>query len=329
MDGQEAERRGFDETHPARLITPAAVGILAGLEEVDGQGERRGHHRVFRAHYTHRLGFCIREGCAIIGPALLRTGFLVLFYTVLVIAVTPFLIFCMVTGLRQPIVDFGLWAMRVSRRVLGIDVEVSGLDRIDPRTPFVFMPNHVSFLDGPLVMVLIPGVARVILKKSVLRIPIVGLAMRFVGFVPVDRKGTEGGKKSIARALALMRKKRYSFLIFPEGTRSRDGRLGAFRRGGFFLALESGAPIVPVTISGTRELMPKGQWFARRGTVRVVFHEPIPVAGYTTETMGVLMEKVRAAVQSGRKASTGLFNIEKQMRSVPHFLVSGLEGEDA
>ncbi len=158
------------------------------------------------------------------------------------------------------------------------------------------MPNHVSFLDGPLVMVLIPGVARVILKKSVLRIPIVGFAMRFVGFVPVDRKGTEGGKKSIGRALALMRKKRYSFLIFPEGTRSRDGRLGAFRRGGFFLALESGAPIVPVTISGTRELMPRGQWFARRGTVRVVFHEPIPVAGYTTETMGALMEKVRAAV---------------------------------
>jgi len=236
------------------------------------------------------------EGCAIIGPALMRTGFLVLFYTVLVIAITPFLIFCMVAGLRQPIVDLGLWAMRVSRRILGIGVEVSGLDRIDPRTPFVFMPNHVSFLDGPLVMVLIPGVARVILKKSVLRIPIVGFAMRFVGFVPVDRKGAEGGKKSIGRALALMRKKRYSFLIFPEGTRSRDGRLGTFRRGGFFLAIESGAPIVPVTISGTRELMPKGQWFARRGTVRVEFHEPISVTGMAPGSMTELIEKVRAAV---------------------------------
>ena len=147
------------------------------------------------------------------------------------------------------------------------------------------MPNHLSFLDGPLVMMLIPGAARVILKRSVLRLPIVGLGMRHVGFVPVDRKGAAGGKRSIARAAALMRDRGYSFLIFPEGTRSRDGNLRAFRRGGFFLALESGAPIVPVTIRGTFELMPKGQWFARRGTVRVAFHEPVPVTGYTMETM--------------------------------------------
>jgi 1-acyl-sn-glycerol-3-phosphate acyltransferase len=144
--------------------------------------------------------------------------------------------------------------------------------------------------------VLIPGVARAILKKSILRLPIIGLAMRFVGFVPVDRKGAAGGKKSIARAVSLMRERRYSYVIFPEGTRSRDGRLGPFRRGGFFLALASDAPIVPVTISGTRELMPKGQWFARRGAVRVVVHEPVPVTGFTIETMGGLMERVRAAI---------------------------------
>ena len=136
----------------------------------------------------------------------MRTALLVLFYTVLVIVITPFIIVCMLTGLRQPLVAIGLWAMRVSRRVLGIEVEASGLDHIDPRTPSVFMPNHASFIDGPLVMVLIPGVARVIMKKSILRIPIVGFAMRFVGFVPVDRKGAEGGKKSIARAVTLMRK---------------------------------------------------------------------------------------------------------------------------
>ena len=236
----------------------------------------------------------------------MRTALLVLFYTVVVIVITPFIVFCVLTGLRQPLVALGLWAMRVSRRVLGIDVEASGLDRIDPLTPFVFMPNHASFIDGPLVMVLIPGVARVIMKESILRIPIVGLAMRFVGFVPVDRKGAEGGKKSIARAVSLMRKRRYSYLIFPEGTRSRDGRLGPFHRGGFFLAIESGAPIVPVTVSGTRELMPKGQWFARRGTVRVVFHEPLPVTGYTQDTMGDLMEKVRSVILSGEGSGSSL-----------------------
>lgn len=233
---------------------------------------------------------------------MIRTALLVAFYAVLVVVLTPFILFCMLTGIRDPIISVGLWAMRVSRRVLGITVETEGTERLDPRVPSVYMPNHVSFLDGPLVMVLIPGVARVILKKSVLRIPVVGMGMRHVGFVPVDRKGASGGKRSIARAVRLMRTRGYSFLIFPEGTRSRDGRLAPFRRGGFFLALESGAPIVPVTITGTWELMPKRQWFARRGTVRVVFHDAIPVAGYSVETMGELMEKVRAAILSGKDA---------------------------
>ena len=129
----------------------------------------------------------------------MRTAVLVLLYVVLVILMTPIILFCMLTGLRQPLVEIGLWAMRVSRRVLDIKIEVMGLDRLEPGRAYVFMPNHESFLDGPLVMTLIPGVARVILKKSVLGIPIVGLGMRFVGFVPVDRKGAEGGKKSIAR----------------------------------------------------------------------------------------------------------------------------------
>ena len=160
------------------------------------------------------------------------------------------------------------------------------------------MPNHISFLDGPMLEMLIPGAARVVLKKSILRIPIVGLGMRFVGFVPVDRKGVKGGKRSIVRAVRMVREKGYSFLIFPEGTRSRDGKLQRFRRGGFFLALESGAPIVPVTIRGTFELMPKGQKYARKGTVSVAFHDPIPVTGYTIETLAGLMEKVKEAILS-------------------------------
>jgi 1-acyl-sn-glycerol-3-phosphate acyltransferase len=233
----------------------------------------------------------------------MRTALVVLFYVVVVILLTPFILFCMIAGLRQALVEVGLWAMRAGRRILGLAVEVSGLERVEPGPPCVFMPNHESFLDGPLVMTLIPGAARVILKKSILKIPIVGTAMLFVGFVPVDRKGAQGGKKSIARAVRLMRTKGYSFLIFPEGTRTLDGRIGPFRRGGFFLALESGAPIVPVTIRGTRALMPKGQWYARRGTVRVVFHDPIPVDAYTTETMNDLMDKVKAAILGAESAT--------------------------
>ena len=227
---------------------------------------------------------------------MIGTVLLLLFYLAVVVVGLPFILFCMLSGLREPVLAYGLWAMRVSRRVLGIQVEVEGRENAETGRPCVFMPNHGSFLDGPLVMMLVPVQARVILKQSVLRVPIVGQAMRFVGFVPVDRKGTRGGKASIDRAAALMRERGYSFLIFPEGTRTRDGRLGPFRRGGFFLALETGAPIVPVTIIGTRELMPKGRLYARRGLVRVLFHEPIPVLAHTKETMSGLMDEVRAAI---------------------------------
>jgi 1-acyl-sn-glycerol-3-phosphate acyltransferase len=228
----------------------------------------------------------------------MRNALLVLFYIVLVILITPFIVFCMLTGMRDPLIAVGQWAMRVSGRVLGIKVEVSGLGRFDPRTALIFMPNHISFLDGPLLEMLIPGAARVVLKKSILRIPIVGLGMRFVGFVPVDRKGVKGGKRSIAKAVKMVKEQGYSFLIFPEGTRSRDGKLQRFRRGGFFLALETGAPIVPVTIRGTFELMPKGQKFARKGSVQVAFHDPIPTGGQAMETMAGLMEKVKEAILS-------------------------------
>lgn len=226
----------------------------------------------------------------------MRTVLVVLFFVLVVVGGMPFILFCMIAGQRELLMAYGLGAAGVARRILGIEVRTSGRDRLVPAVPYVIMPNHQSFLDGPLVMLLVPGRARVILKQSILRVPIVGQAMRFVGFVPVDRKGAEGGKRSITRAAALMREKDYSFLIFPEGTRSLDGNLGPFRRGGFFLALESGASIVPVTIRGTREVMPKGQWFARRGKAEVVFHEPIPTAGATVESMPGLMDKVKQAI---------------------------------
>jgi 1-acyl-sn-glycerol-3-phosphate acyltransferase len=228
----------------------------------------------------------------------MRTALVFALFLVYLAFLVPALPLCALLGLREPLISVGLAFARLGRAVLGIRMDVSGLDRFDPRRPYIFMPNHASFLDGPLVMLAIPGAARVILKKSILRVPILGQAMRYVGFVPVDRKGAEGGKRSIARAAALVRERGYSFLIFPEGTRSRDGSLQPFRRGGFFLALAGGAPIVPVSIRGTFELMPKGRRSARRGKVDMVFHPPVPVAGLTPETMGRLMDEVRGAILS-------------------------------
>jgi 1-acyl-sn-glycerol-3-phosphate acyltransferase len=228
----------------------------------------------------------------------MRTVVLGIFYSLLLILIMPYVLACMLTGTRDPLIRVGRWAVRAGCRFLGIRLAVSGLERVNPAAKCIFMSNHLSLLDGPILAMVIPRPVRIILKKSLFRIPVLGIAMRYVGFVPVDRKGAKGGQKSIRRAVKLMREKGYSFLVFPEGTRSRDGRIQSFRRGGFFLALASGAPIVPVRIQGTFELMPRGQWHAGKGPVRVTFRDPISVAGYTENTMGELTEKVRAAIVS-------------------------------
>jgi len=232
----------------------------------------------------------------------MRSAVLLILYVLIVILMTPVILVCMLAGVREPLLRIGKWVMSLSRVVLGIRLEIEGLDRFGRKDAYVFMANHVSFLDGPLLFYVVPRLLRVIIKKSVFRLPVLGQGMRFVGFVPVDRKGIRGGKASLDLASRLMRERGYPFLIFPEGTRSRDGRIQPFRRGGFFLAMVAGAPIVPVSINGTFELMPKGSFIARRGTIRVVFHPPIAVDGYNRGNLEGLMAAVKAAIESGLDA---------------------------
>ena len=229
----------------------------------------------------------------------MRAAFLLVLYILIVIALTPFVLVCLITGIREPLIVAGKLVMAVSRPILGIKVEVKGLDLLDREKAYIFMANHESFLDGPLLFYLIPRLPRVILKKSIFRIPVLGQGMKHVGFVPVDRKGVKGGKVSIDLASRLIKERGYSFLIFPEGTRTLDGRIQAFRRGGFFLALAGVTPIVPVSINGTFELMPKGRFKTRKGRVSVLFHQPIVLVGYDRGNLDGLMAKVKAAIESG------------------------------
>ena len=229
----------------------------------------------------------------------MRTIFLGLVYLVFLLFLSVALLICWPFGVRDPLLAMAKWAMELGLKILGIRVEVSGRAAIDKEARYVFMANHLSFIDGPLLYRLIPQYVRIILKKSIFRIPVLGQGMRFVGFVPVDRKGVRGGRQSIDAAARLMRERGYSYLIFPEGTRSRGGRTQAFRRGGFFLAIEAGAPIVPISVAGTFELMPKGSMFARSGPVRARFHPPISSQGFGPANMGELMDRVRVAIESG------------------------------
>jgi 1-acyl-sn-glycerol-3-phosphate acyltransferase len=229
----------------------------------------------------------------------LRSVLLVLVYIVLLIVAVPVLLVCVLLGLRNEFLAYGTWMMSVGRRVLGIRIETTGLDKLDPLTPYVFMSNHVSFLDGPLLVTVLGRPVRVIVKRFVFRVPVLGLGMRFAGYVPLDKEGAGTGRISIALAARSIREKGYSFLIFPEGTRSWEGTLQPFRRGGFYLALESESPIVPVSIRGTYELMPRGQWFIRKGLVRITFHDPVPIDGGTEATMAELIDRVTRTISLG------------------------------
>jgi len=229
----------------------------------------------------------------------MRTFLLLFLYVIIIVLSLPVLLICFLFRWLPPIVFIGRTGVRLSGIVLGIKLEVSGRENVDFTRTYVYMPNHISFLDGPMMFIVLPCFVRVIAKQELFRIPLLAQAMRVAEFIPVDRKGQEGGKKAIQRAIHLIREKGHPFLIFPEGTRSLDGRLQRFRRGGFYLALETGSPIVPVSIVGSFELMPKKAFFTQRGTVRVMIHPPVSVDGYDVDSMPDLIETVRETVAAG------------------------------
>ncbi len=229
----------------------------------------------------------------------MRTIVLFVFCVIAGLILIPIIIICFLIRWPYPLIPFGKGAIRIAQKILGMRLDVSGLEHVDKKASYVFMSNHLSAIDGPLLFMLIPQAIRVILKKESFRIPVVGQSMKLVGFIPVDRKGIRGGKRSIDRAVRMIREKRHSFLIFPEGTRSRDGMLQPFKRGGFFLALNSHVPVAPVSIQGTFELMPKGAFFIRKGEVRVRFHPPVPVRGFDRDSLPQLVDKVKKIILSG------------------------------
>ena len=231
----------------------------------------------------------------------MRTLIVFLLYIIMAVLLVPVLLICYLGKWAEPLIAIGKWCISIGRKILGVQVDVSGLERIGRKRAYVFMANHLSLIDGPLLFWLIPQSIRVILKKEVFRIPIIGQGMRHVGFVPVDRRRLKGGKKSIERASQLIKEKGFSFLIFPEGTRSRDGEIQPFKRGGFFLALGSQVPVVPISIQGTYKMMPRGSFFVKKGRVKVEFHRPLPVSGYNLQTMPQLIEKVRNIIKDSLK----------------------------
>jgi len=189
-----------------------------------------------------------------------------------------------------------MWGAWNGVLVAGVRVETFGLEKLDPSRRYIFMSNHVSNLDPPIQIPLIPGRTSVLVKKELFKVPILGKIMLMGSLVPVDRGNRDAGIAAVRDAKAAI-EEGLSMMIYVEGGRSFDGRLLSFKKGPFYLAEACQVPVVPMTISGTQDVMPKARFGIRPGVVTVKFHEPIQPADFGSRED--LMVKVRSAINSG------------------------------
>jgi 1-acyl-sn-glycerol-3-phosphate acyltransferase len=186
----------------------------------------------------------------------------------------------------------------------GVTVHAQGLERLKPGRTYIFVSNHQSIYDIPVLFATLPWQLRIIAKESIGRFPFLGWHLRRSGHLLVDRRRPD--RAGILRRWKTLVEKGLSLIIFPEGTRSVDGRLAAFKGGSFLLAVEAGLPIVPISVEGSRLVMKKGRLMTCPGRVSLTVHEPIETAGLTAVDARSLAERVRAVVEFGiRDAAFG------------------------
>jgi 1-acyl-sn-glycerol-3-phosphate acyltransferase len=189
-----------------------------------------------------------------------------------------------------------MWAAFAGVRLAGVKVRTVGLDKIDPARTYIFMSNHISNLDPPITLPLIPRRTSVMVKKELFKVPILGQIMLIGSLVPVDRGNRDAGVTAVRDAVKAIGQG-LNMTIYVEGKRSFDGKLLPFKKGPFYLAEECKVPVVPVTISGTEAVMPKTRFAIRPGAVTVQFHDPIEPRDFGEREC--LIKKVRAAINSG------------------------------
>lgn len=206
-------------------------------------------------------------------------------------------------SLTSAIVDrHGRFAHRCARcwswlilATTGVRVAATGRERLDPRAAYVFVSNHQSIYDIPIVFASLPFQLRIIAKASLGRFPFLGWHLRWTGHLLVDR--ARPGPTTLRRVSDLMGRG-HSLIVFPEGTRSVDGRVAPFKRGVFLLAIEAGLPIVPVAVLHSRHVMRKGRLMTCPGDIGLVVQAPIATKGRTSDEAGTLAETVHSIIES-------------------------------
>lgn len=189
------------------------------------------------------------------------------------------------------------FCVRIAGLIGGVRVRIAGTEKLHAGQNYVFLSNHQGNCDGPVLLHAIPRDFRALIKKEMMRIPILSLVMRQVHFVPIDRSDPVKARASIDYGARLL-SEGYSFIAFPEGTRSRDGSLGTFKKGVFIMALQAHTPVVPISIVNSSRIQPRGAYSIRPGTVGVVFHDPIITSEMSIADRERLVDLTRSAILS-------------------------------
>jgi len=226
---------------------------------------------------------------------MIRTAFVALSLSLYTLVLgPPLIVYTLVTRSADLMYWVGVKGLVFITRVAGMRVNVEGRENI-PEGVCLFAANHTSNADAPAIVGAIPRRLAIFGRKSLFDIPIVGLAFRLAKFVPVDRGNREAALASVKQAVEYI-KSGSSFLVYPEGTRSPDGRMQRFKKGSFVMAIEAGVPIIPVACAGAHRIMKKNSLTIHPGKVTVRFGKPVDVSGYTVEQRNALAEKVHDAV---------------------------------
>jgi 1-acyl-sn-glycerol-3-phosphate acyltransferase len=202
-----------------------------------------------------------------------------------------------VTGNANPPYKGTRVMLASSCRLSGVRFQLSGLENVPAGRSCIFMSNHVSNLDPPALVSLIPGRTSAFMKRSLMNLPVLGMGFRMGEFIAVDRSGNAAEACASVSATQLVLEKGLHITSFVEGTRSPDGRMLPFKKGPFYLAMQAGAPCIPVSIHGTEKILGKGSLKMHPGAAYVVFHPPIDPTQFVTREE--LMHAVRQAIASG------------------------------
>lgn len=213
----------------------------------------------------------------------------------------PFCILATIVTKREEFITVpATMVVRLGLLLGRVEVETRWHENVDPRGTYVITPNHQSNLDPPLVWLAF-GTPRhrpaFLLKKELMRVPLFGTGVKNIGMIEVDRSNRERAIKSAAKATEVIHGGR-SFVVFPEGTRTRTGGVLPFKKGAFHMAVAAGVPVVPVTIDGTFRAMPKGRLALERVPIRITIHEPIPTAGLREEDIPALIARTHETIAS-------------------------------